>query len=63
LKTIVTVSVRIQRVNRAGRVVHTWERAVSAEDGFPDHLAEMELKQIAHAQLHPPKPEPAATRD
>jgi hypothetical protein len=56
MKTLVTISVRLDTVDKRGHVRATWERSTAAENEIPAALLVHELLHLAHTRLHPPKP-------
>ena len=63
MTTEVTITVTIEKVDRAGRRQAIWSRSVREEGGIPSHLAQLELLNVAHAQLHPPRQTKASQFD
>ena len=61
--THVTIIVRIERDKRIGARELVWQNSVTEVGSFPSHLAQQELFHVAHAQLHPMRPEPPHRHD
>ena len=56
MKTIISVIVRMDTIDKRGHVRSSWERSVAAENEIPAGLLVDELLHLAHTRLHPPKP-------
>ena len=63
MKTIVTVSVRVEKEDARGQRRRVWERAVEHENDFPTHTVTTALFTIAHSFIHPPRPQKPLFKD